>query len=122
MPNGLRRVVAVLNVFPAAMAFACPASADPMNPIPGTGFFVVGPDVAPGLYRTDGSASTFGVYINDVPTEGSMCLWFTYSTPDADKDNVVATNMSVGPMYVTINPTVKSFESQNCEPWVRVTA
>ena len=122
MPNGLRRVLAVLNVFPAAIALACPASADPMNPIPGTGFFVVGPDVVPGLYRTDGSASTFGVYINDVPTEGSMCLWFTYSTPDANKDNVVATNMSVGPMYVTINPTVKSFESQNCEPWVRVTA
>jgi hypothetical protein len=106
----------------AAVALASPAGADPVDPIPGNGFFVVGPDVAPGLYRTDGSASTFGVYINDVPTEGSMCLWFTYSTPDADKDHVVATNMSVGPMYVTINSTVKAFESRNCEPWARVTA
>jgi hypothetical protein len=105
-----------------AVAAACPALADPLEPIPGNGFFVVGPDIAQGLYRTAGSASTFGVYINDVPTEDSMCLWFTYSTPDADEDHVVATNMSVGPMYVTVNSTVKAFESRNCEPWVRVTA
>ena len=104
-----------------AIAFASPAGADPLDPIPGNGFFLVGPDIAPGLYRTDGTASTFGVWINDVPTEDSMCLWFTYSTPDANKDHVVATNMSIGPMYATINSEVKAFESQNCEPWIRVT-
>ena len=105
----------------AAVASVPHAGADPMDPIPGNGFFLVGPDIAPGLYRTDGTASTFGVWINDVPTEGSMCLWFTYSTPDATKDHVVATNMSLGPMYTTINETVKAFESQNCQPWNRVT-
>ena len=105
----------------AAVASVPHAGADPMDPIPGNGFFLVGPDIAPGLYRTDGTASTFGVWINDVPTEGSMCLWFTYSTPDANKDHVVATNMSLGPMYTTINETVKAFESQNCQPWNRVT-
>ncbi len=101
----------------AAIAFVSPAGADPMN----DGFFLVGPDIAPGLYRTDGSASTFAVWINDVPTQDSMCLWFTYSTPDANKDHVVATNMSIGPMYATLNSTVKAFESQNCQPWTRVT-
>ena len=105
----------------AAVAFASPAVADPMDPIPGNGFFLVGPDVAPGLYHSDGSASTFGVWINDVPTEDSMCLWFTYTTPDANKDHVLATNMSIGPMYVTINSMVKAFESHNCEPWTRIT-
>lgn len=104
----------------AAIACAPPAGADPVDPIPGDGFFIIGPDVAPGLYRTDGTASTFGVWVNDVPTEGSMCLWFTYSTPDANKDHVVATNMSIGPMYATINDTVKAFESRNCAPWIRV--
>ena len=116
----LRRAAAVPIAAAAAIAFVSPAGAEPTNPIPGNGFFLVGPDVARGLYRTDGSASTFGVWINDVPTEGSMCLWFTYSTPDANKDNVVATNMSIGPMYTTINETVKAFESQNCQPWIRV--
>lgn len=109
-------VAAVVAVAPMPSA-----GADPMDPIPGNGFFVVGVDVSPGLYRTDGSASTFGVFINDVPTQDSMCLWFTYSTPDANKDNVVATNMSIGPMYATLNTTVKAFESRNCEPWIRVT-
>ncbi len=74
-----------------------------------------------GVYNTSGSASAWAVYINDVPTQGSMCVWFTYSTPDANKDHVVATNMSIGPMNVAINSTVKAFESHNCEPWTRVT-
>ena len=117
----LSRASAGLVAPVAAMAFVSPSGADPVEPIPGSGFFVVGTDIAPGLYRTDGTASTWQVLINDVPTEDSMCLWFTYSTPDANKDHVVATNMSVGPMYVTINSTVKAFESQNCEPWIRVT-
>ena len=118
---GQRLAVAAPVAAAVAAALAPPAAADPLNPIPGNGFFLVGADVSPGLYRTDGSASTFGVYINDVPTQDSMCLWFTYSTPDANKDHVVATNMSVGPMYATLNETVRAFESQNCQPWNRVT-
>lgn len=117
----LPHAAAGLVAFVAAIAFVSPAAADPMDPIPGNGFFLVGPDIAPGLYQTGGSASTWQVWINDVPTQDSMCLWFTYSTPDANKNNVVATNMSVGPMMANINSTVKAFESQNCEPWTRVT-
>ncbi len=105
----------------AAIATASPAAADPLNPIPGDGFFLVGSDIAPGVYNTAGSASTWGVWINDVPTQGSMCVWFAYSTPDANKDNVVATNMSIGPMNANINSSVKAFESRNCQPWTRLT-
>ena len=97
------------------------AGADPIDPIPGNGFFLVGPDINPGLYRTDGTASVFGVWINDVPTQDSMCVWFTYSTPDSNKDHGGATNMSIGPMNANINSTVKAFESHNCQPWTRVT-
>ena len=104
----------------AAIACAPPAAAAPLDPIPGNGFFLVGPDIAPGLYHSDGTASAFGVWINDIPTQDSMCVWFTYSTPDANKDNVVATNISMGPMYANINSTVKAFESRNCQPWTRV--
>jgi hypothetical protein len=117
----LPHAAAGLAVSVAAIAFVSPAAADPIDPIPGNGFFLVGPDIAPGLYHTDGSASTFGVWINDVPTQDSMCVWFTYSTPDANKDHVVATNMSIGPMYANINETVKAFESQNCQAWTRAT-
>ena len=117
----LHHTVAGLVVAMAAIASAPPAAAQPMDPIPGNGFFLVGPDIAPGLYNTGGTASTFGIWINDVPTQDSMCVWFTYSTPDANKDHVVATNMSIGPMYANINQTVMAFESRNCQPWTRVT-
>lgn len=117
----LRRATTGIVASFAAIAFASPAAAEPMNPIPGNGFFLVGPDIAQGLYHTDGTASIWGVWINNVPTEGSMCVWFTYSTPDANKDHVVETNISVGPMYANINPSVKAFESRNCQPWTRVT-
>ena len=116
----LRHVAAGLVLTAAAVAAVSPAAADPVNPIPGTGFFLVGPDVSPGLYRTEGTASTWQIWVNDVPTQDSMCLWFTYSTPDANKDHVVATNMSIGPMFATLNPTVQAFETRNCEPWIRV--
>nr|WP_090279448.1 hypothetical protein [Mycolicibacterium komanii]CRL75361.1 lipoprotein [Mycolicibacterium komanii] len=119
MPH-LFRAAAALIACAAAVATASPAAADPLNPIPGNGFFLVGPDIAPGVYNTGGSASTWAVYINDVPTEDSMCVWFTYSTPDTNKDNVVATNMSVGPMNANINSSVKAFESRNCQPWTRL--
>ena len=114
------RVAAVFVACVSVIPLTPPAVADPMDPIPGNGVFVVGPDIAPGLYRTAGSASTFGVWINNVPTQDSMCAWFTYSTPDANKEHVLQTNMSVGPMFANINSTVKAFESQNCQPWTRV--
>jgi hypothetical protein len=116
MPPLLR----VSAVFLVAVALAPPAAAHPVDPIPGNGVFVVGPDIAPGLYHTGGSGSTFGVWINNVPTQDSMCSWFTYSTPDGAKDHVVQTNTSVGPMFANINTGVKAFESQNCQPWARV--
>jgi len=116
MPR-LFRLSAVLI---AAVALAPPVVADPVDPIPGNGVFVVGTDIAPGLYHTDGSGSTFGVWINNVPTQESMCSWFTYSTPDAAKDHVLQTNTSIGPMYANINTAVKAFQSQNCQPWTRV--
>ena len=119
----MRRTLPALVVSVAcvtAIAFAPPANADLLDPIPGNGVFRVGPDIAPGLYHTSGSASGFTVWINDVPTQDSMCAWFTYGTPDANKDHVLQTNMSVGPMYANINTSVKAFESQNCQPWTRV--
>lgn len=120
-PLRARRTLAGILAAAAAISLAPPAAADPMDPIPGDGFFLVGPDISPGLYRTGGSGSTWGVWINNVPTEDSMCVWFTYSTPDANKDHVVETNISMGPMYANINSTVKAFESRNCEPWIRQT-
>jgi hypothetical protein len=119
MPAKLR-ASALFVATVTAIALAPPAVADLLDPIPGNGVFVVGPDIAPGLYHTGGSGSAFGVWINNVPTQDSMCSWFTYSTPDGNKDHVLQTNTSIGPMFANINSSVKAFESQNCQPWTRV--
>ncbi|MCI4676918.1 hypothetical protein [Candidatus Mycolicibacterium alkanivorans] len=63
-PTRLRYAAAGLVASLAAFVFASPAGADPVNPIPGEGFFLVGSDISPGLYNTGGTASTFGVWIN----------------------------------------------------------
>ncbi|KUI48343.1 hypothetical protein AU198_20385 [Mycobacterium sp. GA-1199] len=119
MPHLFRAAAVIAGT--TAIAAAPPVAADPMNSIPGNGFFLVGRDIAPGVYNTAGSASPWGVWINDVPTQDSMCVWFTYSTADTNKDNVVATNMSIGPMNANINSSVEAFESRNCQPWTRLT-
>ena len=119
MPRTIRASAVIASIL-TACALAPPAAADPVDPIPGNGVFVVGPDIATGLYHTGGSGSAFGVWINNVPTQDSMCSWFTYSTPDAAKDHVLQTNTSIGPMFANINSSVKAFESQNCQPWTRV--
>jgi hypothetical protein len=120
VPALVSRALAGFVTCVVVVAFAPPAVADPIDPIPGNGVFHVGTDIEPGLYHTGGSASAWGVWINNVPTQGSMCSWFTYSTPDAAKDHVVQANTSVGPMYASVPSTVKAFESQNCQPWTRV--
>ncbi|ORW07014.1 hypothetical protein [Mycolicibacter longobardus] len=104
----------------AAVAMATPAGADPLDPIPGDGVFQVGTDIQPGLYHTGGPGSPFRVWIHGVPTQESMCSWFTYSTPDAVPDRAVQANTSIGPTYASIPATVKAFESRNCQPWTRV--
>lgn len=111
-----RRATSGILAYAVAITFAAPAIAVPMDPIPGNGFFVVGPDIAPDLYRINGTASDWILRINTVPTQESMCLWFTCSTPEPNKDRVVETNISLGPMYANINPTVQAFETQNCRP------
>jgi len=114
------RASAIFVACTTAIALAPHAAADPMDPIPGTGLFHVGTEIAPGLYHTTGTASTWGVWINNIPTQDTLCSWFTYGTADASKDHILQTNSSVGPMYASINTAVRAFESQNCQPWTRV--
>jgi len=67
------RASAVLAACAAVFALAPPAVADPSDDqIPGNGVFRVGPDIAPGLYRTGGTASAWGVWINNIATQDEM--------------------------------------------------
>ncbi len=118
MPPALR-ASAVFVAGVVAIALATPAVADPGDPIPGNGVFRVGPDIAPGVYQTAGPSGPYVRILGQVTPE-SMCTWFTYRTPDANKDHVISTSTSLGPTYVNIPATVGAFETMYCRPWTRV--
>lgn len=103
----------------ATIAFAAPAFAEPVGPVPGNGVFQVGPDIAPGTYQTQGpSTPLIFVFGNVSPI--SFCSWSTHSTPAATPDDIVDANSSLGPMYAKISETAVSFKTENCDPWIRV--
>ena len=69
----------------AAVALAPPAVAAPMDPIPGTRFSRRDRHCTGPLPHGRVGVGLWGLDKNDVPTQESMCSWFTYSTPDAAK-------------------------------------
>ncbi|MDT5137097.1 MAG: hypothetical protein QOD58_1359 [Mycobacterium sp.] len=103
----------------SAIALAAPAVADPMDPIPGTGVFLVGPDIAPGTYRTQGPSGPLILVFGKV-SELSTCMWLLHSTPEASDGDIVNSGSGLSPMLATIPPNVKAFETKNCQPWSRV--
>jgi len=113
------RSLAVFVACAAAIALASPAVAEPSDEIPGDGVFQVGAEIAPGLYHTNGPSNPYVPVFGEVIAE-SMCRWLTYGTPDANKDHVVGTDSSMGPMYANVPATVAAFETVNCQPWTRV--
>ncbi|ABL05968.1 hypothetical protein OSH39_02710 [Mycobacterium ulcerans] len=102
-----------------ACVFAAPTVADPGDQIPGNGVFLVGTDMLPGTYRTEGPANPLILVFGRV-SELSTCSWSTPSTPAANTDDIIDTNTSMGPMSVVIPPTVAAFQTMNCKLWMRV--
>ncbi|MDC9006013.1 hypothetical protein [Mycobacterium marinum] len=102
-----------------ACVFAAPIVADPGDQIPGNGVFLVGTDMLPGTYRTEGPANPLILVFGRV-SELSTCSWSTHSTPAASTDDIIDTNTSMGPMSVVIPPTVAAFQTMNCKLWMRV--
>ncbi|MEU4698572.1 hypothetical protein [Nonomuraea dietziae] len=75
---------------------------------PGIGIQVVGTDIQPGTYRTDG------------PSPGMpLCYWARLKGTGGDPSEVITSGLPSGPATVTIEATDKAFQSGGCKPWVR---
>lgn len=66
------------------------------------GINLVGVDVQPGTYRSD----------------GANCYWARLSGTNGTLDDIIAN--SNGPTVVTIDPSDVAFESRYCAPWTQV--
>ncbi|KZS58019.1 hypothetical protein [Mycobacterium ostraviense] len=118
MPHAFR-ASAALVACAAAISLASPAGAEPGDQFPGDGVFLVGTDIAPGTYRTEGPSNPLILVFGRV-SELSTCSWLMHGTPAASAEDIVNSNTSMGPMYVTIPATVAAFETRNCKLWMRV--
>lgn len=74
------------------------------NTIPGSGTFLVGEDIDPGLYRSPGA---------------EFCQWDRLSGLGGDYiDDSIATGFSEGIAYVTIEESDTAFSSEGCADWI----
>ncbi|MFC8514317.1 hypothetical protein [Streptomyces sp. NPDC057257] len=77
---------------------------------PGDGTFVVGKDIKPGTYRTDGPQ---GGLITD-------CYWARLSSTSGDVNDIIANESTKGQTTVTISPSDKAFTTNGCKTWEKV--
>lgn len=74
--------------------------------IPGDGTFVVGEEVTPGTYRTEGPLK-----------DGRSCYWARLMSTSGEAEDVIANQVSDGRTIVTIEPGDKAFETHYCKAW-----
>lgn len=70
----------------------------------GDGVWIVGDDIAPGTYRTDGALS-------------GLCDAKRLSGFSGEPDDVIASEVGLEPFIVTIEATDAGFSSENCDLW-----
>lgn len=74
---------------------------------PGDGTYVVGSDIKPGTYRSDG------------PQGGlvTSCYWARLSSTSGETTDIIANNATSGQTTVTIAATDKAFTTAGCKAW-----
>ncbi|MBK3564536.1 hypothetical protein [Streptomyces sp. MBT62] len=77
--------------------------------IPGDGTYVVGKDIKPGTYRTDGPQG--GLVTN--------CYWARLSSTSGELRDIIANGNTMGQTTVTIAPTDKAFTTTGCNRWTK---
>jgi hypothetical protein len=98
------------SAMPPPATVAAPTT-DTLGPAPeppgfGDGTYLVGTDVQPGLYRTDGATT---------------CSWRRLSDLSGDYDAILASDyFSDGQAYVEILPTDGAFSTDDCGRWAPV--
>jgi hypothetical protein len=73
------------------------------------GVWVVGEDIEPGIYRTQGPGDG----------EWDLCYWARLSGLTGDFEELIVNGIPEGPASVEILPTDVAFETSGCGEWVR---
>lgn len=76
-----------------------------LSTIPGTGIFLVGPEILPGTYRA---------------TPSSGCYWERLQGTSGEFHDLIANGNEDGPVVVTISPSDVAFSTSRCGEWNRL--
>ncbi|MFF8939208.1 hypothetical protein ACF08O_31725 [Streptomyces paradoxus] len=75
--------------------------------IPGDGVFLVGDEVMPGTYRSDGK-------------DRDLCYWARLSDTTGQTDDIIASGNAEGQTIVKIVASDEAFQSSDCKPWKKI--
>jgi len=79
----------------------------PAAEIPGDGVFLVGKDIQPGTYRSDGKDNT-------------LCYWARLSDTTGELGDIIANGNADGQAIVKIDPRDKAFQTSDCRAWQKI--
>ncbi|WP_405739819.1 hypothetical protein OG885_38055 [Streptomyces sp. NBC_00028] len=82
----------------------------PSDGIPGDGTYVVGSDIKPGTYRSDGPQGG----------QTTSCYWARLSGTSGEAKDIIANEGTSGQTTVTIAATDKAFTTMGCKPWKKI--
>lgn len=82
-----------------------PPTPEPADVIDNDGTYLVGTDIQPGRWRSDGG------------TDGMDCYWKRLSSLNGGIDDIIQNNLSGGPQVVQIQPSDKAFVTAHCQVW-----
>ncbi|MQA13107.1 MAG: hypothetical protein GEV09_02770 [Pseudonocardiaceae bacterium] len=86
---------------------AAPQAGAPAEGSIGPGVHVVGTDIEPGSYRTDGPSDPAFPY----------CYWARLSDTTGDFESIITNGNPQGPATVTIEPGDGAFDTSGCAAW-----
>lgn len=75
--------------------------------IPGDGVFLVGKDIQPGTYRSEGK-------------DNVLCYWARLSDTTGEPGDIIASGNAEGQAIVKIAPSDQAFQTSDCKPWQRI--
>ncbi|MEV4936819.1 hypothetical protein [Streptomyces zaomyceticus] len=79
----------------------------PAAEIPGDGVFLVGKDIRPGTYRSDGK-------------DNALCYWARLSDTTGEVEDVIASGNAEGQAIIKIDGSDKAFQTSDCKPWQKI--
>src|SRR5690606_35818595 len=84
-----------------------PSTRTPLDSIPGDGYYRIGFDLSPGIYRSDDASDDY-------------CYWARLTDASGDSDDIIDNDGGGGIRIVQVEPTDAFLEVSSCGTWTKI--